>query len=339
MNLQLQLGSTLSGERIVCNSLNNGHASITGQTGTGKSTLIKNLLAQLPEQEVLTIVFDCSGDYSSRDTDPHPRWAATSRILWDVCSDVYDVLSVRPIYTEDGYKEKTVVTANRLTQLLKKPLGLGNVQQAELTHVIATALEQDVDFSLKKLPAWLHACGYADSNLFLKVLNFCVIMPHGNNPILWNLNSSGMHVVDIHHLDASIQSLVIEIMLTDLWNFQIGRADKMPMVIVLDECQRLDFHQGSIIHRILLEGRKHEIAGWFSTQRLPFHGKMDNISEQAALQVAFRPGAKDLKKIAKNLASGNQKQESLLTDKLAKLKVGQFICQMDGRPLLGKADR
>lgn len=339
MYLQLQIGTTLSGQRIVGNSLNNGHISITGQSGTGKSTLIKNLLHQLSAQEVLAIIFDCSGDYSTRDADPHLRWAATSRILWDICSDVYDVSAVRPICTEDGYKEKTVAAANRLTQLLKKPLRLGDVQRACVTHAIATGLEQDGDFSLIQLPEWLSTCGDAGSNLILKVSNFCAMMPHGSHPIPWNLNSSGIHVVDIHHLDASIQSLVIEVMLTDLWNFQVSRADKMPMVIVLDECQRLDFHQDSIIQRILLEGRKYEIAGWFSTQRLPFDSQMDNISEQAALLIAFQPGPKDLKKIAKNLACGNKKQEALLVDKLAKLKVGQFICHMNGRPLLGKADR
>lgn len=111
------------------------------------------------------------------------------------------------------------------------------------------------------------------------------------------------------------------------------------MVIVLDECQRLALHQSSIIQRILLEGRKHEIAGWFSTQRLPINGQMDNIFEESALLVAFRPGPKDLKKIAKSLSYGNQKQETLLADRLAKLKVGQFMCQMSGKLLLGNADR
>ena len=76
--------------------------------------------------------------------------------------------------------------------------------------------------------------------------------------------------------------------------------------------------------RILREGRKYGVGGWFATQWIHDRTAMAALG-QAGLHLYFRPAEDDLHKSAMKLANGNRKCVVECEKRLSRLKVGQFL--------------
>ena len=96
--------------------------------------------------------------------------------------------------------------------------------------------------------------------------------------------------------------------LAQVWNEQICpcMASK-PVIFILDEAHGLHLGSQNMSTRILREGRKFGVSGWFITQWAD-DAKMLSTLSQAALRIFFRPGAEDVGALAKVLAHGNLKK-------------------------------
>lgn len=79
MDMQLTLGTTLSGVPILWNDADNPHISVVGQSGSGKSYFLKGLLEQAAHTGAHCIVFDYTADlrdYVPLEDIPH-RYIST----------------------------------------------------------------------------------------------------------------------------------------------------------------------------------------------------------------------------------------------------------------------
>lgn len=61
--LTLDLGCTLSGQKVSLQNADNPHIAVNGKSGSGKSFFLRKLIAQATHQGALCIVFDYTSDF------------------------------------------------------------------------------------------------------------------------------------------------------------------------------------------------------------------------------------------------------------------------------------
>lgn len=142
-----------------------------------------------------------------------------------------------------------------------------------------------------------------------------------------SIRQPGMiHIIQFPYWMGSDQRLkYTEMILAQVWNEQICpcMASK-PVILVLGEAHGLHLGSQNMSTRILREGRKFGISGWFITQWAD-DIKMLNTLSQAALRIFFRPGTENIKSLAKALAHGNLKSALQYRQLIAGMRVGDFF--------------
>lgn len=142
-----------------------------------------------------------------------------------------------------------------------------------------------------------------------------------------SIRQAGMiHVIRFPYWMGTDQRLhYSEMILAQVWNEQIcpSTASK-PVILVLDEAHRLHLGSRNMSTRILREGRKFGVSGWFITQWAD-DAKMLSTLSQAALRIFFRPGAENVGALAKVLAHGNLKKALQYRPLIARMPVGSFF--------------
>ena len=158
----------------------------------------------------------------------------------------------------------------------------------------------------------------------------------GNAPISINLNQPGIVALGSDQiLDNGIRTLLVELILQAVWNqwTSLEHSANHPLILVLDECQNLSWDEINMAVRVLREGRKFGIGGWFASQWISNRTAIAALG-QAALQINFRPEDANILALAKRLAQA-EGTASQWQELIRKLKIGQFLWQRsDGRPVV-----
>ena len=162
--------------------------------------------------------------------------------------------------------------------------------------------------------------------------------PGSGHGVDWKLREPGIKVLQFDTiLDRAVQTVITEVLLADLWGEKLSSGnDTCPVVVVVDECQRFRFREESVLTRILREGRKYHLSGWFASQWIDDKVALKAL-DQAALRAYFYPGGRNVCKLAKVLCSTSQHRKAL-TQLISQLEVGYFLYQdRQGRCLIGGA--
>ncbi len=132
----------------------------------------------------------------------------------------------------------------------------------------------------------------------------------------------------------SAQSLAVQMLLFELWSLKVNALkDSCPVVVVCDECQRLDFSKNSINVRLLREGRKYGLFGWYASQFISDELAL-NALDQVGLRIYFSPGQRRAKSLAKVIARDEGEVEDC-SALIRSLKTGQFLFQdEEGRAIV-----
>ena len=148
----------------------------------------------------------------------------------------------------------------------------------------------------------------------------------GGEPISLDLSAPGITVVGFGQIvNAKVRSLLVELILGTIWTQRTSRSDwPRPLILLLDECQNLGWAQDGMAVRILREGRKYGLAGWFATQYTTSKAAQAAL-RQAALQVRFRPDDQDVLKLARSLSSSSGRLADEWVRVIRALRVGQFL--------------
>ena len=147
----------------------------------------------------------------------------------------------------------------------------------------------------------------------------------GGNGCDWQFDKPGITILQFDTIpDRASQSLITELLLSDLWADKLQASkDTCPAVVLLDECQRFSFNDSSMLVRILREGRKYHVNGWFASQWIDNKTAVQAL-EQAALRGYFYPGDRQVHSLAKVLCSDTSKVREYET-LIRRLTVGQFL--------------
>ena len=326
MKLELILGKAASGAPLVWRNPENGHIFISGTSGSGKSYELKLLAPQLPRQGICTIIFDCSGDFLPSTPGGPPEWRAAKTRVINIRDPKLRIEPFLPIHSDETPEE----IADRLSDTLRTGLRLGDSQWAALSTIIAAGLKDGsintFDDLVRTATAEAHN-NDAVKRLLPKLMKLNNMLPKGTDSLRWELDRPGIIVLDLHHIgDPAAQAILIEFLLGAICSSRFAGlpCEDHPVVMIFDECQWLHLRGGSYANRILREGRKFGLHGWFSTQWLS-HPEERKAMDQAALQLYFRPSQTDLHRTVMSLGLKNRQLVLRYEHRISSFRPGEFL--------------
>lgn len=330
MELSLNLGYTNSGRPVTWKGGDNPHISISGRSGSGKSFFIKRLLSQAVQQNALCIVFDYSGDFR--------EWSAPGGIRFRRIDITSPDFTINPLITTSG--KSAFMRAQQLLSLLHSAFKMGPRASLALQHSTQDYLEHTPDVpTLDGLLEYALSTESANRSLrdALAPLDLLsTIINCGDTPISLDFSQSGIVALDFEKLvDKDSRKFFVELILQNIWDIKSScqHSNERHTILVLDEAQNLSWSENGMAVRILREGRKFGIAGWFSSQWADNRTAISALG-QAALQAHFRPDDENINRLLKKLCC-NKAYELKQQQMVCSLKRGQFLwLPPDGRPVV-----
>ena len=113
--------------------------------------------------------------------------------------------------------------------------------------------------------------------------------------------SPHIHIFDVSSYPDTIRTTLAELLLYD-W-FRSARALQIPIVIMVDEVQNLRLGRGTILNRIITEGRKFSIGSILISQSLKGFAPDEQLAlSQTGTKLFFKPPLTEIRACSEMLA-------------------------------------
>ncbi len=319
-------------------NLNNRHLLINGNSGCGKTYCIQGLLLEAVTQGVSAVVFDYTGGFTSGKLDPVFKERLQGKITQRVVK--VSKISINPFIKHDmeidegiTIPETNVDVATKIASVFTKIYSLGDQQRSSVYSSVYNGLQKHGDnMSFRAMADELEELGTGQAKSVLsKIQAFIDMNPFElKGSMDWgNIRDSGgsVYVIQLSGFDRDVQILLTELLLWDIWSFSMksGSEDK-PFIIVMDEAQNLDHGEKSPSAKILTEGRKFGLSGWYATQFMKPQLTDDEIQrlQQAGQKLYFCPPDDGVTTVAKSIDISTQGAKEW-AESLKKLKKGECV--------------
>ena len=321
--LELTLGRRADGQAITTAGRENPHIFVDGISGAGKSFKLKRLAEDAVCQRAQVIAFDYTGDFAAY---MPPEGLPLRRM--DVSSEE---LQINPLSPASGAPAS--VRGQRLVNLLLAGYRLGTRACVDLMDAAVQYLESGPEIpTVSGLVEYIEqVCpmtrGLASALEPLKGLSH--LITSGPEEINVKLNLPGLLILEFRQVESAwMRQLMIELLLRVIWDSRTSTAagNPNPLILLLDECQNLNWRKDGMPVRILREGRKFEIGGWFASQWVENECAKAALRE-AAVQMHFRQDQDAATKLARTLASNNREKRERYTRLIRSLPRGSFIVE------------
>lgn len=296
----------------------NRNIVVVGATGTGKSTLAKNMLLQLKRLGVPVVVFDVHGEYCAEFSEYN-------------CVDASDIsIDIFKVYEEDS-KSRAEFVADAISDVYS----LGNLQRIALAKTLLQIYggsygEVGFDYLLEYL--WKASRGEIDLGVPASVARS--LIPYIEK--LRNTFKSGgrkveeiidsVTVIDFSKLSSEVSTIIAEIVAEELYH--IFKDLNRELVLVIEEAHRF-LRKGRSVSRIFREGRKYGISAILITQDVS--GVPREILLNTAALVSFStPELATARYIAKIVTSDDQALYEKVLSKLVSLPRFQALAFVSG---------
>ncbi len=318
--------------------LNNRHLLINGNSGYGKTYCIQGLLMELSNQGVPSIIFDYTGGFMPSKLEPLFKDTLGDKIVQRIVR--ISKIPINPfirgnIVIDEGFSvpEGDNDVANRIKSALNNVFRFGDQQQSVIYQAVLDGMKKyGENMSFVHLRDILSEMDnkYVDS-VINKITPFIDMEPFavGENFNWDDIRSSDgtVYIFQMGGYERDNQLLLTELLLRDLWSFAQNRGEKdKPFVVVLDEAQNLRHNAESPSGKILTEGRKFGVSGWYATQFMGGQLDKDEIQclQQAAQKLYFCPPDNGVMDTAKSIDISTQGSKEW-GEKLKKLKLGECV--------------
>ena len=318
--------------------LNNRHLLINGNSGCGKTYCIQTLLLEAAKQGVSAVVFDYTGGFASSKLDPLFKEALGDRIEQRIVKT--KKIPVNPFVKHDiqidddiFVPEENADVADKIAEIFRSVYSLGDQQRSAVYSAVLNGLKLYGDkMSFPAMVDELEKIGtnYAKT-VISKIQTFTDFNPFtADESFQWSdiRDSDGIvYVFQLIGYGREIQVLLTELLLWDIWSFCVKNGDESkPFVLVLDEAQNLSHGEKSPSAKILTEGRKFGLSGWYATQFMKPQLTDDEIQrlQQAGQKLYFCPPDDGVLTVAKNIDITAQGTKDW-SEKLKNLKKGECV--------------
>lgn len=316
-------------------NLNNRHLLINGNSGCGKTYCIQGLLMDTALQGISSVVFDYTGGFTEDKLDTVFLNRMGNRIQQRV---VYiEGIPINPFKKGTvrvggkDYPEKDVSVANRMAEIFKNVYSFGAQQASAIYSAVMNSLNingermtfKDMATELEKIKA---------DTVISKIRPFIDLDPfvQGEDFEWEHIRDDAEGVVYVIQFDGygrDVQVLLTELLLWDIWNFSVKTGDESkPFILVMDEAQNLSHGEKSPSAKILTEGRKFGLSGWYATQFMKPQLSDDEIQrlQQAGQKLYFCPPDDGVETVAKSIDISPQGKKDW-AERLKKLKKGECV--------------
>ena len=135
-----------------------------------------------------------------------------------------------------------------------------------------------------------------------------------------------IHIFDASNFPDSIKTTLADLLLYD-W-FRSAREMQVPIVIMVDEVQNLQLGRGTVLNRIITEGRKFSIGSVLISQSLKCFSTDEQLAlSQTGTKLFFKPPLTEIRACSEMLAEPVRRSGTV--ELLKKLKVGQCLLLSD----------
>lgn len=342
-DVRLLIGSDIrTGERFYWEfgnkNLNNRHLLINGNSGCGKTYCIQTLLMEAALQGVSSVVFDYTGGFTNSKLDPIFKNALGDKIKQRIVK--ISKIPVNPfeknvIQIDDDIfvPEEDADVADKIAEIFKAVYDLGDQQKSAIYTAVLNGLKvhgNNMSFPIMVEELENIGTNYAKT-VISKIQAFTDFNPFASDDTFsWSeiRDSEGMvYVFQLTGYGRDIQVLLTELLLWDIWNFCVKNGDETkPFILVMDEAQNLSHGDKSPSAKILTEGRKFGLSGWYATQFMKPQLSDDEIQrlQQAGQKLYFCPPDDGVITVAKNIDITTQGAKDW-ADRLKKLKKGECV--------------
>lgn len=296
----------------------NRHMLITGKSGTGKSYLLQTLLRQAAEEHITTVVFHSQGELPD---------IPNSRVI--------DVDQGKPSISLTAEEKQD---PRMMASLLKQAFRLRDSQYQTVyicyqKYLNSTSFPSLVGFfkMFEQIAKEAELKNY--SSVQSRLYSIIESKAFSADPINWQEYAGETLILDFRGCSnyMNLFQVQAELFLHDLYHHRIYSGPDDPLIAVVDEFQKLNTNDGSMLVTILREGRKYGWSLWLASQ-LAESGQgreIKKLAAQASAQLYFSQGSQGNRRIA-NILGLTTKQKNLLFTELQALKVGEFLIQEDG---------
>ena len=286
---------------------------LTGSSGSGKSTAGQSMAIQFAKQKIPFLALDLGHTLSPDHICP-PLSSEFEALA--IRHDLYaesvatDILNPKPCgsNTESPYD-----TAYGLCQIIGQNNRFGPAQIASLTAEVKTIVE----------------CREICPHIFPSILEALKSSTSANVRMLGNRLepiSPHIHIFDVSNYPDTIRTTLAELLLYD-W-FRSARALQIPIVIMVDEVQNLRLGRGTVLNRIITEGRKFSIGSILISQSLKGFAPDEQLAlSQTGTKLFFKPPLTEIRACSEMLAEPVRRSGTV--ELLKKLKVGQCLLLSD----------
>lgn len=317
--------------------LNNRHLLINGNSGSGKTYCIQTLILEAVKNNISVIVFDYTDGFTKSKLSP---------ILLDKLGGNFEERFVRfdkfpinpfrkgvQIVNEHEREELDQDVAMRISSSFKNVYDLGEQQVSAVYTAVRNGLKQyGSKMSLERLADELGKDNKKPAQTTLsKIIPLVDYEPFSTDEKFdWSnvIEAKGkMYVIQLSGYDRMIQLILTDLILWDIWNYAVKNGNESnPIPLVLDEAQNLSHDEKSPSGKILAEGRKFGLSGWYATQFMKGRLNAAEIGnlQQSAQKLYFSPPEESIKEVASyiDITSDGSK---LWAEKLSKLTKGNCV--------------
>ena len=320
-------------------NLNNRHLLINGNSGCGKTYCIQGLLMSTAQQNISSVVFDYTGGFTNSKLDAVFKENLAGRIEQRIVK--VKKIPINPFkkgeiqIDDDIYiTEEDIDVANKIAEILSTVYDFGAQQKSAIYSATLNGLRTHGELmNFQYMADELKSIGTQFANSVLsKIQPFIDMNPFTTGEEFgWeNIRDSKsglVYVMQLAGYGRDVQVLLTELLLWDIWNFSVKTGDESkPFILVMDEAQNLSHSDSSPSGKILTEGRKFGISGWYATQFMKSQLADDEIQrlQQAGQKLYFCPPDEGIETVAKNIDITPQGRKDW-AEKLKKLKKGECV--------------
>lgn len=319
--------------------LNNRHLLINGNSGCGKTYCIQGLLMSTAMQGISSVVFDYTGGFTNSKLDSLFKEKLADRIEQRIVKA--KKIPINPFkkgeiqIDEDIYvPEEDIDVASKIAEIMSTVYKFGDQQKSAIYSAVLNGLKTYGEaMNFQHMASELDSIGtnYAKTVLS-KIQPFIDMNPFTTDEQFgWESirdSESGLvYVMQLAGYGKDVQVLLTELLLWDIWNFSVKTGDESkPFILVMDESQNLSHSDSSPSGKILTEGRKFGISGWYATQFMKPQLTDDEIQrlQQAGQKLYFCPPDDGVETVAKSIDITSQGKKEW-SERLKKLKKGECV--------------
>jgi len=285
----------------------NRNILVVGASGTGKSTLAKELASRVADLGIATVVFDVHGEYCGE--------LRSFRCL-DAAELSLNIFKA----SEEGVRQRVDFLVDVVTDLY----ALGSLQRIALSKaLLETYKERGESADLSHLLDLVLRASQGEVNLGVSQAVVKSLVPYVESLVyafrpgrvrVEDLEGSEV-VLDLSRLSDGVSQIVVEVVLEEL--FTTAQRSGRELVVVVDEVHRF-LRRGRALQKIFREGRKYGISAIVVTQD-PQSIPRDIILNSAAVVAFALPEAATARYMAKLVAPENPRLSERVASKLMSL--------------------